>query len=103
MWQNKSLQMVAPIKSIYAEKIWPEALPLFTSCLKLVDRVVIATPGVRVELVAIEDPVVPLMNNSSGHCSPEVINAASDVFESEGTWLAACCGHVVISWEFVLG
>lgn len=83
MWQNKSLQMIAPIKPICAKYFRPETRALFTITFKFIDGFIIVTPVIIVLCIAIEDPFVPLMNNSSWHNSPDVIDTLSCLFEFE--------------------
>lgn len=70
--------------------------------LKLVDSVVIVAPKIGVKLIAIDDPVVLLMNNSSRRFFPNVIHSSIIVLKFESTILSIGVGHVVIDWFLVL-
>lgn len=71
--------------------------------LKFVDSVVIITPKIGVKLIAIDDPVVLLMNNTSRQNFPNVVHSSIIVLKFESTILSIGVGHVIIGWFFVFG
>lgn len=84
MRQNETFCMIAPIKPIRAEYIWPEAIHLLTCSLKFVDGVVIVAPIIIVLPKVINDPIVPLINHFSRYNSPNILSTLGGLFKFDG-------------------